>query len=58
MKKSEKKLQHKANFSTFLALNWSHQNCIKGVTKIVKEIKFEGIWGELEAKTVSRENHS
>ena len=60
MKRSEKKLAHKANFSTFLALSWYNQNGIKDlkVTKIVKEIKFEGIWGELEAKTVSRENHS
>ena len=26
------------------------------VTKIVKEIKFEGVWSWLEAKSVSREN--
>ena len=25
-----------------------------GVTQIVKEIKFEGVWGKLEAKNVSR----
>ena len=28
------------------------------VTKIDKEIKFEGVWAELEAKSVSRDNHS
>ena len=28
------------------------------VTKIAKEIKFEGVWGELEAKNISRDNHS
>ena len=28
------------------------------VTKFVKEIKFERIWGKLEAKIVSRDNHS
>ena len=28
------------------------------VNKIVKEIKFKGVWGELESKRVSRENHS
>ena len=32
-----------------LILVW---NCVKGlkVTKIVKQIKFEGVWGKLEAK--------
>ena len=28
------------------------------VTKNVKEIKFEGVWGELESKKVSRDNNS
>ena len=28
------------------------------VTKNVKEIKFEGVWGELEAKKVSRDNNT
>ena len=28
------------------------------LTKVVNEVKFEGIWGELEAKDVSRDNHS
>ena len=28
------------------------------VTKNVKEINFEGVWGELESKTVSRDNDS
>ena len=31
--------------------------CLR-VTKIVKEIKFEGVWDELEGKSVSRHNHS
>ena len=54
MKRSKKQLQSKTNFSTFcnlipLILN---QNCVKGfrVTKIVKEIKSEGVWGKLKAK--------
>ena len=35
-----------------LILDW---NCVKGlrVIKIVKQIKFEGIWGKLEAKNCS-----
>ena len=28
------------------------------VTKIVKEFKFEGVWIQIEAKDVSRDNHS
>ena len=28
------------------------------VTKIVTEIRFEGAFGKLEAKVVSRDNHS
>ena len=28
------------------------------VTKIVKETKFEEVWGKLEAKNVSRDSHS
>ena len=28
------------------------------VTKIVKEIKFEGVWDELESKIISRDNQS
>ena len=28
------------------------------VVKIVKEIEFEEVWVELEAKNVSRDNHS
>ena len=28
------------------------------VTKNVKEIKFEGVWGELESKRVSRDNNT
>ena len=28
------------------------------INKTVKQIKFEGFWGELEEKNVSRDNHS
>ena len=28
------------------------------VTKNVKEIKFEGVWGQLESKKVSKDNNS
>ena len=28
------------------------------VTKNVKEIKFEGVWNELESKKLSRDNNS
>ena len=40
-----------------LILGW---NYAKGytVTKIVKEIKFEGVWGKLKAKKISTDNHS
>ena len=31
--------------------------CLR-VTKLVKEIKFEGVWDDLEAKNVSKDNHS
>ena len=27
------------------------------VTKVAQKIKFEGDWGELEAKNISRKNH-
>ena len=35
-------------------------NSVKGlrVTKNIKEIKFGGVWGELESKKVSRDNES
>ena len=35
-------------------------NCVKGarVTKILKQIKFERVWGELAAKICSTNNHS
>ena len=35
-----------------LILGW---NFVKGFTKIVTEIECEGVWGELEAKNVSRD---
>ena len=28
------------------------------VTKVIKETKFQGVWGELESKKISRDNHS
>ena len=39
-----------------LIMSW---NCAKSLilTKIVKKTKFEGVWNELEAKNVSRDNH-
>ena len=62
MKRSEKQFPSKANFSIFwnlIALNFG-KNCVKGliVTKIVKEIKFEGVWDKLKGKkNVSKDNH-
>ena len=54
MKSWEKQLPSKANIRTFLSLTALilGQNSVKDikVTKIVKEIKFEGVWGELELK--------
>ena len=36
------------------------QNGVKGlrVTKNIKRMKFEGVWGELELKKLSRDNKS
>ena len=54
MKRSEKQLPSKSNFSTSLQLKCSNFRLIQwkglGVTRIVKEFKFEGVWGELESK--------
>ena len=54
MKRLEKQLPSKASFSPILQLNCSNLCYISvkdlRVTKIVKEIKFEGAWGELECK--------
>ena len=62
MKRSEKQLPSKANFRTFLPLSALilGENSVEGliVTKNVKEIKFEGVWGELGSKKVSRHNIS
>ena len=54
MKGSEKQLPSKANVRTFLSLNRCNfrlKQC-EGlrVTKNVKEVKFEGVRGELERK--------
>ena len=54
MKISEKQLPSKENFSIFLGLKCSNfrLKLCEGIriTKIVKEIKFEVVWGELEAE--------
>ena len=54
MKRSKKQLPSKTNSRTFcnLIALLLGQNSVKGlrVTTIVKEIKFEGVWSELEAK--------
>ena len=62
MKRSGKQLPRKDNFRTFchsIALMLG-LNSVKDlrVTKNVKEIKFEGVWGELESKKVSRDNNT
>ena len=46
-------------FCHSIALIWG-LNSVKDlrVTKNVKEINFEGVWGELESKKVSRDNDS
>ena len=53
-KGSEKQLSRKGNFCTFckliaLTLGWNSFKSLR-VTKNVKEIKFEGVWDELESK--------
>ena len=54
--RSEKHLKSKGNFNTFLQLRCSNfrLNCVKGLTntKIMIEINFEGVLGELEGKKV------
>ena len=54
MERSEKQLPNKGNHRTFLPPNCSNfkLKCLKGlkVTKNVKEIKFQGVWSELESK--------
>ena len=54
MKRSGKQLPSRANFSTFLQFNCSNFRLkyVKSlrVTNIVKEIKFEGVLGSLQAK--------
>ena len=53
MKSSEKQSPSKASFRPchLIALILG-QNSVKGVkvTKNIKEIKFEGVWGEIESK--------
>ena len=43
--------------SIALILGWNSVKDLR-VTKNVKEIKFEGVWGELKSKKVSRDNIS
>ena len=56
MKRSGKYSASKTNFSAFLQIGCSSfkLNCAKGlrVTKIVNEIKFEGVLGESEARDI------
>ena len=54
MKGSEKQLPSKENLAIFcnliaLILSQNYAEVLR-VTKIVKEIKFEGVWGELKSK--------
>ena len=54
MKRFKEQLSIKAHFSTIfnLVALILIENSMKGlrVTKIVKEIRFEGVWGNLKAK--------
>ena len=62
MKRSEKQLWTKAIFKNFFLLIALilGSNSLKGlrVTKTFKEINFEGVWGELEAKKFSLDKNS
>ena len=55
VKRSEKQLPSKANFCFFFLLNCSNfklKQCKRHrVTKILKQIMFQGVWGESESKT-------
>ena len=56
VKRSEKQLSSKGSFCPFfnlIALTLG-QNSVKslGFIKIVKDIKFEGVWYELESKKI------
>ena len=61
-KDPESNYQARLNLGLFshLIVLFLHQNCVKGlrVTKIFKEIKFEGVWNELESKKFFRDNNS
>ena len=62
MKRSGKQLPRKDNFRTFLPLialilGLNSAKDLR-VTKNIKEIKFEGVWGELQSKKDSRDNNS
>ena len=58
VKGSGKQLPCKTNFRLFLEISYSDfsRNSVKGfrVTKIFDQIKFEGVWGELEARNCSQ----
>ena len=61
-KDRERNYQARLNLGLFshLIVLFLHQVCVKGlrVTKIFKEIKFEGVWNELESKKFFRDNNS
>ena len=62
MKRSGKQLPHKIYLGVFchsisLILGLNSVKDLR-VTKNVKEIEFEGVWGDLESKKVSRDNNS
>ena len=61
-KDRERNYQARLNLGLFshLVVLFLHQICLKGlrVTKTFKEIKFEGVWNELESKKFFRDNNS
>ena len=62
VKSSEKQLPSQEIFRAILLFNWSNVRLkrLKGLRaiKIIKEIKFEWVWGEFELKIVCRDNNS
>ena len=59
MKRSEKQSQSKANFNTILQLICPNfrLNGIR-VAKMVEQMLFKGVLGELKEETVYKDNHS
>ena len=61
VKRLEKQLSSKESFCPFcnliaLTLGSNSDESLR-LTKIVKEIKFKGVWDELGSRKVSRDNH-